>query len=315
MTESVDFEITTPFGEFSGELQERIRSGEISMDQVLDFQKFLKEVEAQFMDHKVVIDNEYCKWFADGQMSLDHVRHFIVQFSVFSHLFLIAQLKKMINSDSLESYRASKEILANEIGVLFNTKKNKNRTADKKGMSEEEMDRSGDPAYVSTEGSVEGGTFRFGAGHFEWLMKIGRQIGLKGFEDMGKRRFGTESTIFFCDELERIYGSDNYSIGAGASFAVENWAAAGFWKQLISGLDTFRNENKNLLPTGLSIAFFTWHDRIEEQHADHTLEELEEAFFTEGFDKKEFMHGGKEMLEGVLEFWVGLNRDRITANE
>src|SRR5262249_3478243 len=154
--------------------------------------------------------------------------HFVRQFSVFSHLFLVAQLKKIINAGNLESYRASKEILANEIGVIFRRPGQALGGAD--SLTDSEKDLSADPELVSTEGTVDGGTLKFKAGHFEWLLRIGEQLGLK-FTDLGKRKHGTPATLFFCDELERLYGSEDANIGEGASFAVENWAAAGFWKQ------------------------------------------------------------------------------------
>jgi len=44
----------------------------------------------------------------------------------------------------------------------------------------------------------------------------------------------------FCDEHIRLYGSDDYNEAMGAAFAVENWAAAGFWKELISGLEKMK---------------------------------------------------------------------------
>jgi len=33
-----------------------------------------------------------------------------------------------------------------------------------------------------------------------------------GFNDLGKRSHGSKSTVFFCDELSRLYGSENYEI-------------------------------------------------------------------------------------------------------
>jgi len=78
----------------------------------------------------------------------------------------------------------SKEILANEIGVIFND----GRTTLKKGnKSNLNKDDEGDPALVSTEGTVDGGKFKFSAAHFEWLLKMGKYIDL-GFDDIGKRR-------------------------------------------------------------------------------------------------------------------------------
>src|ERR1700730_16102600 len=70
-------------------------------------------------NHPVVVDNDYTKWFAKGDASRDEVRHLAVQFSVFSHLFVEAQLRKVINASDLDSYRTGKEILMNELGVIF----------------------------------------------------------------------------------------------------------------------------------------------------------------------------------------------------
>src|SRR5207245_1157650 len=92
----------------------------------------------------------------------------------------------------------------------------------------------------------------------------------------------------------------------GASFAVENWAAAGFWKQLIQGLDRYKNREC----PDLRLAFFTWHDRVEDQHAAHTMDELRGAFERPGFDQEKFLQGADEMLNGVKVFWDGLEARR-----
>lgn len=267
----------------------------------MDYESFTKLVEREFLQHPIVTSNRYTGWFAKGDITLPQLRYFTIQFSVFSNLFLIAQLKKMLNSDSLESMHQAKEILANEIGVIFNHKGKKAAAT-----NVDNKDQEGDPEFVSTEGSIEGGTFRFGAAHFEWLLKFGKPLGL-GFDDLGKRRHGTKSTLFFCDELSRLYGSEDASIAAGASFAIENWAAAGFWQEIEDGLLQVR---KTQVPD-LSLAFFAWHNRLEAQHAAHTQEELKEVFDDPRFDRAKFLAGGKEMLEGLAAFWNGLEEDRL----
>jgi hypothetical protein len=276
--------------------------GNISSQEYTRFENFLKRCNTELMKHRVITNNDYTRWFSHGEFSRDDLIHFIRQFSVFSNLFLVAQLKKVINAGSLEEMRASKEILANEIGVIFRKKK----TAAQPAVDVADKDREGDPDLVSVEGTVDGGTFRFKAAHFEWLLQIGHVLGMT-FPDMGKRHHGTPSTLFFCDELSRLYGSEDSSIGAGAGFAVENWAAAGFWKELIQGLDKF----KKLQQPDLPLAFFTWHDKIEEQHADHVMDELEEIYFSDWFNEEKFLKGGRDMLDGVNAFWVGLNENRI----
>ena len=172
-----------------------------------------------------------------GEANREQVRDLLQQFSVFSNLFIVAQLLKTINAPTMKQAREFCEILVNELGVVFNS----GRTSPKDGgtKTDADKDREGDPDLVSTEGTVDGGVYRFNARHFEWLVKVGEAVGL-GFDDLGKRKFGREETLFFCDELARIYGSDDPDVAEGASFAVEHWAAAGFWKQLIKGLDGFR---------------------------------------------------------------------------
>ncbi|MDQ6931208.1 MAG: hypothetical protein M3126_11165 [Candidatus Eremiobacteraeota bacterium] len=209
-------------------------------------------------------------------MSLDDLRDFTIQFSVFSHLFLEAQLRKCINAQTMESYRAGKEILLNELGVSF-----------------------------GPDGSVEGSKFRFTAAHFEWLLDFGRHLGLE-FAELGKRSKGTAPTLQFCSALLEVYGAEDPSTAAGASFAIEHWAAAGFWKELIAGLRVVKVRRPDL-PLG----FWTWHDQIEDRHAEHTGEELEAAFNLPGFDEGAFLRGGRAVLDAVEVFWMGLARDQI----
>ena len=259
-----------------------------------EFLAFQARINEELLRHHVITNNDYCLWFERGEQHSAQVREFVVQFSVFSNLFLIAQLNKMINADSLEGMRASKEILANEIGVVFNAGRGGAKATDDT-----------DPEIVSTEGSIEGGRFRFRAAHFEWLLHMGEQLDL-GFNDMGKRHLGSDTTLFFCDELARLYGSEDYMTSQAASYAVENWAAAGFWDQLVRGFELYNQRTGARLPLG----FFTWHARIEAQHAAHTQEELEELYFCRRIDEDAFIRRGNEMLEGVAAFWDGLEQRR-----
>ena len=266
-----------------------------------EWDAFYDQVQEIVMAHPVVTHNDYCIWFAEGEATREQVRDLIQQFSVFSNLFIVAQLLKTINAPTKEQARESCEILVNELGVVFNS----GRTTPKPSRSAEEKDREGDPELVSTEGTVDGGIYHFSARHFEWLVEVGKAVGFD-FEDLGKRRLGRESTLFFTDELARVYGSEDPDIAEGASFAVENWAAAGFWKQLIAGLDAFK---KRECPD-LRLSFFTWHDRVEDQHAAHTLDELRMAFERPGFNQEKFLQGAQQMLDGVKAFWDGLEAKR-----
>jgi hypothetical protein len=226
--------------------------------------------------HPIVRENAYTRWFARGEADIEELRTFAQQFSVFSHLFIEAQLRKCINAPDLQSYRAGKEILLNELGVVF-----------------------------SSSGSIEGGTFRFTAGHFEWLAHFAEALGLE-WGEIGKRRHGTAATLAFCDALLSWYGSDDESTSAGASYAIEHWAAAGFWKELIAGLRTIKATRIPDLPLG----FWTWHDALEENHAAHTSDEMREAFAKPGFSADRFLVAGEAMLDAVAVFWNGLGDAR-----
>jgi pyrroloquinoline quinone (PQQ) biosynthesis protein C len=269
-----------------------------SIDKARKFLRFQKRIQEELLKHGVITGNPYTAWFRRGEQSREQIRAFIVQFSVFSNQFLVAQLQKMINADSLEGMRASKEILANEIGVVF-------KSGRRQGASSANADQDGDPELVSTEGTVDGGKFLFRAAHFEWLMRIADRLGLE-FQHLGRRMHGTKATLFFCDELIRLYGSEDYLTSQAASFAVENWAAAGFWDELIEGFNKYNKRSGVNLP----LAFFTWHSKLEGQHAQHTQEELEELYFGRDIDEDAFIADGNAMLDGVAAFWNGLEEER-----
>jgi hypothetical protein len=279
----------------SDETNELVKQGKVPRGKVEAYERLLDRIDKELLTHEVIVNNRFTLWFKEGTFDREDLRHFLVQFSVFSNLFIEAQLKKVINAPTLEAMHASKEILMNELGVVF--RKPGARTPAGKEV---------DAELVGTEGTVDGGTFRFPAAHLEWLLRMIAHVGLD-FADVGKRRHGSPSTLHFCDELSRLYGSDDPDVGLGASFAVENWAAAGFWKELIQGLETYKKREKSKMP----IAFFTWHDRVEDQHAAHTWTELEEDFFSAEVDEDKFIRAGREMLDGVLAFWTGLHEARL----
>jgi hypothetical protein len=298
MTTALHHDLVSP------RIHERLRKGQLTEGQVGDFRDFLEQVERDLLHHRIINDNRYTRWFRDGQATDPELVHFVKQFSVFSNQFLIAALLRVINAPSLQQARSAKEILLNELGVIYRPTHGGEATSTR-AVDEESKDRVGDPDLVSTEGTVDGGTFRFRAAHFEWLIGVGEALGL-GFQNMGKRRHGRPYTLTFCDELARLYGSEDDRIAEGASFAVENWAAAGFWQELEDGLLKIKATRIH----ALKVAFFTWHNRVEAQHAEHTMDELEDVFFAPKFDQARFFQGGREVLDAIAVFWDGLEEDR-----
>jgi len=152
------------------------------------FLEFQQRINRELLNHRVIRDNRYTAWFRQGEQSEAQIKDFVSQFAVFSNLFLVAQLYKMINADTLEAMRESKEILANEIGVVFRSER------ENTGGAKEPASALG-PDHVGTGGSVEGGTFHFATAHFEWLYRLAQRLGL-GFHEIGKRRYGSAATLF-----------------------------------------------------------------------------------------------------------------------
>lgn len=286
-------------GRRANETRVRLQGSAYPPEKIEKYCRLVERIEREILPHEVIVNNQYTKWFETGDFDREHLRHFLTQFSVFSNFFIVAQLLKTINAPTLEAMHASKEILMNELGVSFHNPEKKSRNAAAPNET------------IESEGTVNGSTFYFASAHFEWLLHITSHLGLD-FKDLGKRKHGTKSTLFFCDELARIYGGEDTSTALGASFAVENWAAAGFWKELIHGLQKFQEREAPDMPLG----FFTWHDMVEDQHAQHTWDELEEEFFAhEELDENKFIQGGVEMLDGVLAFWNGLNEDHVARDK
>src|SRR5690349_22090632 len=125
-----------------------------------NFDAFKLTIEREFMGHPVVKKNDYTAWFAHGDVPMDHLRQFTVQFSVFSNQFLLAALNRVLNADTLQATREAKEILMNELGVIYNKP---GKSTNGRSSAGSNSDSEGDPALVSTEGTVDGGKFRFQA--------------------------------------------------------------------------------------------------------------------------------------------------------
>ncbi len=263
-----------------------------------DFDGFKRRLTDEIFSHPVIRRNAYTRWFSEGRASAAQVRDLIEQFAVFSNHFLIMQVKRMVNADTLEGEKLARFILVNEVGVGLDVK----------------------------SGSAEGKTFRSENAHLNWLRQIGGELGLDPTR-MGKWNTGTPATHAFLNGLDRTYGSTDGRVGAGASFAIETWAAFGigetpelermnFWRQLIDGVEGF---NKNVrLPEGkkpLPLGFFQYHFELETGHGASVWRELEETFDGPGFDPEVFLKAGKEALEAIQTFWLGLDatRKRLAA--
>ncbi|MDO8527936.1 MAG: hypothetical protein Q7T03_09650 [Deltaproteobacteria bacterium] len=273
--------------------KEKLQKGEITNAQAEAFSRFLTTIEKDFYQHPVIQNNPYTKWFKNGEAKAEYVKDMILQFSVFSNHFLVVQCKRMVNACTEEGEKGARWILANEIGVALDPK----------------------------TGSCEGGKFATRAAHLNWLRDTAEPLGISR-SDLGRWTIGTESTHTFLQGLDETYGSMDENIGAGASFAIETWAAFGigkgpelesnnFWQELVTGLKAFNEKHriaKDLKP--IHLGFFQYHFQIESGHGANVFHELEETFFAEGFNEKKYLEGGRKALESIYTFWTGLDATR-----
>src|SRR5271170_2647034 len=127
----------------SPRIDERLRRGQLTEEQVDDFRDFLDRVDRDLLHHRVITNNAYTRWFRDGKASHAELVHFVRQFSVFSNQFLVAALLRVINAPTLEQARSAKEILMNELGVIY--RKHSGETAPGPLVGEDAKEREGDP--------------------------------------------------------------------------------------------------------------------------------------------------------------------------
>jgi len=256
-----------------------------------DFDAFKDVLRREFFEHPVITDNRYTAWFSEGRASDDEVAELILQFSVFSNHFLVAQVKRMVNAGTLEGERCARAILVNECGVA--------------------LDKAGSP---------EGRSFSSVNAHLNWLRETGAALGLSPVE-LGKWSNGSAATHRFLEGLDRTYGSRDGMIGAGASFSIETWAAFGigagpelearnFWKQLIVGLEKVNARRRASGQDEVPLHFFKFHFQMESGHGANVWHELEQIFGQPGFDARKFLRGGRAALDAIDTFWKGLDASR-----
>jgi pyrroloquinoline quinone (PQQ) biosynthesis protein C len=248
------------------------------------FSEFKAEIDKKINSHPAIANNEYTAWFAKGEQSQKDVEDFIIQYSLFSNDLNFALFQKMINAKSRKQMRQTKELLMNELGVIYKPQ----------GKAEY------NPDDVENLGTVDGGRFRFSAGHYEWLADTGEAVGLR-YDQFGQTAQGNKNSQEFSKIMIDLYKSNN-SDSEGANYALEHWASSGFWLELIEGFRKFEKKVSKKIPIG----FFTYHYKIEAQHKVHTEDALREIFDEPNFSQKHFSEGAIKVLDALHHFWVGL---------
>lgn len=258
-----------------------------------EFEKFWETIQTEIHGHPVITDNAYCKWFKKGEFTQDQLIDLFKQFAVFSKWFLLVQMMRVLNASDLEAETHARYILANELGV-----------------------------QTHPDGSTEDLTFKTSWAHINWLRQTVQPLGLSP-EDLGCWESSSLATRAFIKGLEDTYGNKDGEVGRGASYAIETWAAWGigkgeeaesnnFWKELISGLEIFNQQNQHQKTPTIPLDFFEFHFNSEKGHGDNVLEELKESFFKPGFDNRNFIDAGVMALNAINTFWVGLDHSRKT---
>jgi len=257
-----------------------------------DFDSFLKIVERDCYSHEVIVNNRYTKNFKLGPNTAQIV-DLVKQFSVFSNHFLPIQCERMVNANTEAGEKSARVILANEIGVAM------------------DLERS------DTDGNV----FHHSTAHINWLREVGEMLGLDP-RMLGRWELGSQSTHKFLDDLRASYGSRDGNVGAGASFAIETWAAWGigkeleaesnnFWKELVEGIKIYneRYRKSHRLPP-ITTSFFQYHFDIESGHGTTVMKELEETFHDHNFNQEKWLSGSRQSLNAIHTFWLGLEETR-----
>jgi len=255
------------------------------------FENYWKAIQTEIHAHPVITNNVYCKWFKKGEFTKPQLIDLFKQFAVFSKWFLLAQMMRLLNATDLEAETHARYILANELGVK-----------------------------THPDGSTEDQPFKTSWAHINWLRDTAKSTGLSSVE-LGTWESAAPATRAFIHGLEETYGNKDGEVGRGASYAIETWAAWGlgqgeeaesnnFWKELIAGIETYNRNNQHTGEAPIPLDFFLFHFNSEKGHGDNVLEELKESFFKPDFDGDKFIRAGKQALEAIHTFWLGLDQSR-----
>jgi hypothetical protein len=250
----------------------KVSAGEITPKQAANFQSFLVQIGKEVMNHPIIAQNAYLERFRQG-VTPAQARHELQQFSVFAFQFNVSLAKMIANADSQEEWATYTTILANEMGAPF---------------------------AQGFDGELKG-TFSLKHNHHMWLLDNAKDLGLS-FKDIGALDVAHSGTKDFVGAIDRYYTSADRNVRGGAAFAIENWAAAKFWPLWLEGVNTM---NKSLpAEDRVGASYIKYHDAEERHHSKETIDELLEAFTTEGFEANTFLDSAVKMLnEGVQAYY------------
>jgi hypothetical protein len=252
-------------------LKKSINEGRMTKKDEHKFEALLLAIRTQIIGHPIVSNNVYLRRFGKGVTFLQ-ARHEIQQFSIFAHRFDVAQGLLVVEAPTREAYWERLKILLNEKGCAY------------RNGFDGDLAGTWNPKHV----------------HFGWLLNMAEGLGLE-FEEVGKISFATLGTKAFVDATFKYYASSDPNIQAGASMAIENWAANFLWTPWLSGM---RKLNATLTRK-INLGYLSYHEKEEQHHSQATIDELLQNFTQDWFDADSFLQGATGILnEGVLPYYV-----------
>ena len=218
-------------------IEERLRQGELTAQQVDDFRDFLAEVDRELLQHRIIIEQRlHALVPARARPPTTSCKHFIKQFSVFSNQFLIAALLEG-HQRAVAGAGAGQQGDPDERAGRDLPQARARPSAPATAIERRRQGPRGRPGAGQHRGHR--GRRRLPLPGRPLRVAAGRRRAARAWASTTSASAGTArpSTLFFCDELQRACtAATTPQIAEGASFAVENWAAAGFWQELEDGL-------------------------------------------------------------------------------
>lgn len=153
--------------------------------------------------------------------------------------------------------------------------------------------------------------FNFRNSRFEWLLEFANKLDLS-YEELGKRDYASLYTLYFCDELNRLYGSDDATISIASTYAFEIWIQTNFWDELIEGFEKINENRKVAGEDVLPLYFWTYHSRMEKQNGFHTIQDLKRLYVNGHIeDEEKFIYISLRLLDAIDIFWSNLNKTEL----
>jgi len=274
---------------------EKIDKGElhVSTFEAAAFVTQMDRIQYEFDHDDIIFRNPFTKWAKLGRMNTAQVIDWVIQFSIFSVWFVVAECMRMAWAIGTPSERPSRILLASEIGVQIDPKTH----------------------------DVEDQVFRHADAHINWLRLMLDPLGVDPSR-VGRRSEAHESTNRFVDYgLLDAHGGPDIIKGAGANFWTENWAGRfigtpeeenNFWVELKTGMDAY-NRNERIEKGGLTplpLGFLHAHIMLERAHVATVDDELAELFFDPSFDLDRWWKGFYQSRDSFRIFWNGLDKAR-----